>query len=890
MKATIVFLLIALFCAGAQGQVIPFPNSPQQFIVNHNGEKQVLTEVRNKVLVKLNKVTGQASRSQLTVNPAFNVEEKYSDEQLVVMNAAANASNDQKATSLSAFRGLTGVESANYMLEYKGTLQGYTNEFIVRLLPQTTSDEFQAILKKYNVTIKRQFKYSTGGFVLMTSKRGQYSLFEMVDIFENSKIFKYATPNFYRVNITSGAPPNDALWADQWALNNSGQHGGNSGDDIKALTAWDVTTGRPEVRVAVIDTGVDLDHEDLAANLLVNLGFDATGNNSGGEPAHGNQFDFHGTACAGIIAAVRNNGIGIAGIAPNVSIVPIRFITMGSGVDADAIEAINYAVSEDVNADVLSCSWGRGSSSPGMTDAINNAATNGRDGLGAVVVFSTGNFNDAVSYPATLPNVIAVGATSMCDERKRSSDDVNEDCRQDNPFYPPQYQSDPKGVSCDGELCWGSNFGSELDIVAPGVLIPTTTIEGTGNIPGNANYVSDFNGTSAAAPYVAGVAALILSVNRCLTREQVTAVLELSASRLANYCYPRTSGHPNGGWNQEMGHGQVDAFKAVQMALTVGGASGSNITGTDQGASGGQFGYLLQTNMCTGFTPGSYTLRRHEVRANITYSQTIAPIVVGSSNGMSTDSPNNGRPFVSATNVTETSATLTTYVYEAWNVLNQSIGWMPTSPANVRFDWTVGSAMVTNGTFQNTTISGTNNTWATHDILAGNNVAFFPSPGPVVIQSGANVTWRARNQVILKNSTTIQSGATFHAVVGPFFTCTQYPTGRIGAKETLLDPDKPAIQNFEVIKSGLELIEGFAVSPNPFTDSFVVSYVVGEPGPVRIELLDERGVVIAHFDSEQPVSVTGYQFKIDAPNLAPGVYIINLKTSTGVKSTKVVRQ
>jgi len=325
------------------------------------------------------------------------------------------------------------------------------------------------------------------------------------------------------VDITLG----DAFDEWQWSLNNIGQNGGRVNADIDAPQAWLMETGDSSVVVAVIDEGVDLSHPDLVANLVG--GYDATDQPTGdtaGGPEPGSD-DAHGTACAGIIAAVAGNGIGGTGIAPGVSIMPVR-IAYGFGggwwtFDSWIAAGINWAWMN--GADVLSNSWGGGWPSDTITSAIQAATNNG-----SVVLFSSGNDNGPVSYPATRKEVIAVGATSPCDQRKS-----------------------PK--SCDGEYWWGSNKGKQLDVVAPGVLIPTTDISGADGYS-SGDYVMDFNGTSSACPHAAGVVALMLSANPSLTVRQVKKKLYKSADDLGP-----------AGWDKNTGHGRVNARKAVKKVL-----------------------------------------------------------------------------------------------------------------------------------------------------------------------------------------------------------------------------------------------------------------------------------------------------------------------------------
>lgn len=198
-------------------------------------------------------------------------------------------------------------------------------------------------------------------------------------------------------------------------------------------------------------------------------------------------------------------------------------------------DGFNYAWRN--GASVISNSWSSSVQYEILDDAISAALTNGRNGLGCVVAFASGNDNSSVNYPANSnPDILVVGAMSPCGQRKNPN-------------------------SCDGEG-WGSNYGSTLDVVAPGVLIPTTDITGSAGYT-TGDYVSNFNGTSSACPHVAGVAALILSVNPNLSQKQVANIIEKTAQKVGGYNYSTTSGRSNGTWNNEMGYGLINAFAAV---------------------------------------------------------------------------------------------------------------------------------------------------------------------------------------------------------------------------------------------------------------------------------------------------------------------------------------
>lgn len=351
----------------------------------------------------------------------------------------------------------------------------------------------------------------------------------------------------------------------QWNVNNTGiVTGAVAGADMNVTGAWNMGVTGTGIKVAVIDDGVDLNHPDLQANLLP--GYDATNNNSGGAPAANNA---HGTSCAGIIAAV-NNTIGVRGVANTAQIIPIRMGIVAGGVfnssDTWIADCFTKAVSR--GADVISNSWRLNIPSQQVDQAINNAVNNGRGGLGCVVLFAAGNDNTGITYPASLPGVIAVGASSPCDTRKRSSD---------NPFAVlPGVQPDPAGTSCDGENWWGSNFGTGLDLLAPGVLIPTTDNVGANGAVGG-DYNTSFNGTSSACPNAAAVAALVLSANPTLSGLQVRTILEITADKIGGYNYQTgVAGQPSSTWSTDAGYGRINACIAVSRAIR----SRLSITGT----------------------------------------------------------------------------------------------------------------------------------------------------------------------------------------------------------------------------------------------------------------------------------------------------------------------
>lgn len=315
------------------------------------------------------------------------------------------------------------------------------------------------------------------------------------------------------------APPTDPGFPLQWGLR-----------QILAPEAFDISMGNPAIAIGILDDGCDLRHEDLTYRLP---GYDGVSRTNDPSPLPA---DGHGTACAGIAAANANNGRGGSGVAPRCTILPVR-IAYGSGgrwVTSDAIIANAIRVAVDRRVDVLSNSWGGGSPSSAITNAFRYAQTNGRGGRGCPIAIATGNGDRrGVMYPANLsPSIrglMAVGASNQWDERKSRT-------------------------SRDGENWWGSNYGPEVDVVAPGVRIYTTDIMGSGGY-GPGNYIPNFNGTSSATPHVAGLMGLILSVDPDLRSWEVEDIIKLAAD---------DRGTP--GRNEEFGFGRINCRRALEAA------------------------------------------------------------------------------------------------------------------------------------------------------------------------------------------------------------------------------------------------------------------------------------------------------------------------------------
>ena len=310
------------------------------------------------------------------------------------------------------------------------------------------------------------------------------------------------------------ALPTDNDFGSLWGLHNTGQNVngtlGTDDCDIDAPEAWVHEVGRRHVVVAVIDTGCDLDHPDLAANILAR-GTEDWDFADGPDKVPEDE-DQHGTHVSGTVAALRN-GSGVVGVAYGCWVMPLR-VDLTTGMNQNRADAINYVADQAVlhagsRRYVINCSWRMNGDHAGVRNAIINA-----NNKNVVVVFAAGNDNTNIDttakYPAVYPEVIAVAATDQRDQR-----------------------------------AWFSNFGAKVDIAAPGVNIYST-------VPDNGHTFMD--GTSMASPHVAGVAALIRSKNPDLSNAQVRTILESSTDNIDAQ---------NPTFVGQLGKGRLNALKAL---------------------------------------------------------------------------------------------------------------------------------------------------------------------------------------------------------------------------------------------------------------------------------------------------------------------------------------
>jgi len=341
----------------------------------------------------------------------------------------------------------------------------------------------------------------------------------------------------------------DPYFGNQWHLSNTGQRGGTAGEDVRALMAWGQGVKGEGVRVAIVDEGVDFQHEDLAANVSELLSHDYLGN----APL---AFAEHGTCVAGLVAARDENGVGLRGVAPRSNLVSYNLLQ-----DLTTVNELDAMTRGKQTNGVSSNSWGDAEDGTGQLSwpeplwlqGVAEGTSTGRGGLGTVYVWAAGNGGDS-----------------------QHVDNANYDGQTNSRFV-----LSVAGVGDDGRKVTYSEEGANVLLSAPtlgraGHGLSTTDITGslgynTGNVPfdtTNASYTDLMDGTSGSTPIVAGVAALVLQANEGLTWRDVRRVLAYSA---------RKNHVADPGWvnnlaglhvNHKYGFGVVDANAAVSLAKT----------------------------------------------------------------------------------------------------------------------------------------------------------------------------------------------------------------------------------------------------------------------------------------------------------------------------------
>lgn len=400
------------------------------------------------------------------------------------------------------------------------------NEIIVELKSEYTSKIFckNKTIKKINDSLQlKRFDVignkKTRNTLLLKFKQ-DVDIKSVIEVYKRTNLFEFVEPNF--IGHGHGhlqTLPNETLFLSrQWSHVNNGSFTlspATVNADIDSDLAWDITQGDPNLIVAILDSGLKMNHPEFTGRLVP--GYDFANNDTDPTDDHG-----HGTNVAGVALAKGNNSIGYAGVNWNSKVMICKVLdNTNAGFYSWWADGIYFAV--DNGAKVINLSAGGFDPSILLENAVNYAYANN-----VSVVVSTGNQNSAIQYPAKYTNAIAVGSTSANDTRSV-------------PFF--------------WDSTSGSNFGPEIDFVAPGNYIYGLSYNS------NTNYNTYWGGTSQGAPHLAGVISLLLSVNPNLTVAQIRLILEQSSEDLVGDSFDTP------GWDQYYGFGRLNAFNALSNPL-----------------------------------------------------------------------------------------------------------------------------------------------------------------------------------------------------------------------------------------------------------------------------------------------------------------------------------
>jgi subtilisin family serine protease len=436
-----------------------------------------------------------------------------------------------------------------------GLVRMVYREAVIRFRKGISEQRIDQILRRHGYKLRHQNRFVREQFVVFQPSKSGAAVLEAANDCAEMEEVVFATPNFVSQYGRTQAPP---INNEQWHLQNTGRYAGQkNGEDVGASEAWEVTPGSGKITVAVLDDGVDIDHPNLAPNIRRNpdpnepkdlfgcdyyIPDDKADHfnprpkifNYPYDQMRGN--DIHGTACAGVIAAAGIDG-GAIGVAPNCKLLPVKIFHADKlAADERIADAIRYA---SLHADVLSCSWFGGYSTD-VEMALLDSRALGRNGKGSVLVFASGNDHGGpVRFPARHEEVLAVGAST------------------DKATFAPY-----------------SNQGSEQCVVAPSsggvrkIFTTDLSLLNRGFNPGDKDkggadglHTNSFGGTSASAPQVAGVAALMLSVRPEMDRVEVRDIIRSTAEKIG-------TGYDANGHSNKFGFGRVNAAAAVSKAAS----------------------------------------------------------------------------------------------------------------------------------------------------------------------------------------------------------------------------------------------------------------------------------------------------------------------------------
>lgn len=351
----------------------------------------------------------------------------------------------------------------------------------------------------------------------------------------------------------------DPLYADQWHLKNTGQSNGTAGEDVNVEPAWDSGFKGEGIRIAIVDDGLEIGHEDLSANIAAGKSYDYVDGDTDPSDCSGcSEAAWHGTSVAGVAAARDLNGVGVRGAAPRANLVGYNYLM--SSISSNEADAMTR---DAANVYISSNSWGAtdgtgelSASIPTWRDAVDTALTTGRSGRGTVFTWAAGNGapidNSNYDGRANYRGVVAIGAVN--DQGTKSS-------------YSEEganvWVSAPAGEYCDTHTITTTDRTGSSGYNNNGVFYDSYS-----DYYPNDSYTKCFNGTSSATPLASGIIALILDANPNLTWRDVRLILAETARKNAPSDTGWTVNGAGYNINHKYGFGVIDAEAAVNMALS----------------------------------------------------------------------------------------------------------------------------------------------------------------------------------------------------------------------------------------------------------------------------------------------------------------------------------
>ena len=421
----------------------------------------------------------------------------------------------------------------------------YTENLFVKFNSEEQLTVCQEVLRRYNLTIKRQLEYSQNAYFVNAPTNTGIAIFDIAQRLLNEESVELCHPELVRESRQRQVFPQ------QWHLKQTTIDGQVINAHANVEAAWKLSDGTGAI-IAIIDDGVDLEHEEFRSSGKIVAPRDVTRKTDNPRPGNDNN---HGTSCAGVACA--NGNFGASGVAPGAKLMPIRLASaLGSQDEADA-----FVWAAQNGADVISCSWGPADGVwyepndpahnqkvplPDSTRlAMEFAINQGRNGKGCVILFAAGNGNESVDNDgyASYQKVIAVAACNDYGTRSAYSD-----------FGKAVWCAFPSnnGDSSQTPGIWTSDRS--------GVLGYNSGNQNLGDVPGN--YTNQFGGTSSACPGGAGIAALIIARNSNLRWDEVRDIIKRSCDRI-----DQAGGkYDANGRSPFYGYGRMNALKAVELA------------------------------------------------------------------------------------------------------------------------------------------------------------------------------------------------------------------------------------------------------------------------------------------------------------------------------------